>query len=446
MQTVPISSLEFDSKNANRGTKRGSEVIEESIRELGAGRSVLCDKDLRLIGGNKSVQAAIAVGLENAIVVPVTGDQLVVVQRTDLSLDDAKGRKLAIADNRASDLSLEWDADVLLELSKEIDLDPFFTAAELDALMPSVAELNGDEDETPEEPEGEPSAKPGDLYILGRHRLLCGDCRDFETVATLMAGQKLNIAVTSPPYASQRKYDESSGFKPIHPDEYVAWYRDVAANVMAHLSDDGSYFLNIKEHCDDGQRSLYVKDLTVAHVREWGWMLVDEFCWRNTRNGVPGGWPNRFKNAWEPVFHFCRSAGIKFRPDAVSSESDGVFEYSPNNGKAKSGSGLLGLHAGGYQSGMARPSNVIEASAESGVGAHSAPFPVALPLFFINAFSDRGDIIFDPFMGSGTTLIAAEKSGRVAYGTEISPAYCDVIVARWEKLTGKKAELRKLGL
>ena len=83
-------------------------------------------------------------------------------------------------------------------------------------------------------------------------------------------------------------------------------------------------------------------DLVLAHRRQWGWRFVDEFCWRRTDNGVPGGWGNRFKNAWEPVFHFCRQQRIKFRPQAVGHESDDCFEYSPNNPKSRSRSGLLG--------------------------------------------------------------------------------------------------------
>jgi hypothetical protein len=154
-----ITDLQQDDRNANRGTPRGAEAIEASLRELGAGRSVLIDKDGRLIAGNKTVEAAIAAGLKDVLVVPSDGSQIIAVQRTDLSLDDAKGRLLAVADNRSSDLSLDWDADVLLELSKDIDLDPFFTQSELDALMPTVSELDGSEDETPAEPEGEPDSQ-----------------------------------------------------------------------------------------------------------------------------------------------------------------------------------------------------------------------------------------------------------------------------------------------
>jgi DNA modification methylase len=162
---------------------------------------------------------------------------------------------------------------------------------------------------------------------------------------------------------------------------------------------------------------------------------------------VPGGWNNRFKNAWEPVYHFTRGQTIKFRPDAVSHESADCFDYSPNNPKSTSGSGLLGTGArgsaagkpgadgnDGRHTGLARPSNVIDAKSESTEGSHSAPFPRALVEFFIKAFSEPGDIVFDCFMGSGTVSAAAHVLGRNSYGCEISPAYCDVIIGRMAKL------------
>lgn len=280
-----------------------------------------------------------------------------------------------------------------------------------------------------------------------QHRLLCGDSRNQVDVERLFAGAKANVVITSPPYASQRKYDESSGFRPIHPDSYVEWFRAVAALVAIVLAPDGSYFLNIKAHADAGERSLYVHDLVLAHKRQWCWRFVDEFCWRNTGNGVPGSWPNRFKNAWEPVFHFCRQQQIKFRPQAVSHESEDCFDYSPNNPKSHSGSGLLGTGARGAAAdggknqsawqrsrNMARPSNVIEVKSESSQGSHSAPFPRALVEFFLKAFSDPGDIAYDPFMGGGTTMAAAHVLNRSGYGCEISAGYCDVIILRLQKL------------
>jgi DNA modification methylase len=326
-----------------------------------------------------------------------------------------------------------------------------------------------------------------------QHRVLCGDSRSQADVERLLGGRKINVAITSPPYASQREYDPTSTFKPVSPEEYSGWFKPVADAICALLAPDGSYFLNIKEHAEDGERSLYVNDLLLAHKRQWGWRYVDQFCWRKTDNGVPGGWPNRFKNAWEPVFHFCRQVKIKFRPRAVGHESEDCFEYSPSNPKSTSGSGLLGTGArgaaaentecargrkrleaskAGMQRGgmaadgaangsamrrtrnsdedgrftdIARPSNVLEVRSESTQGSHSAPFPRALIEFFVKAFSDAGDVVFDPFLGSGTTIAAAQVLGRNGYGIEISPAYCDVALCRLATLAGVEPVLAGTG-
>jgi site-specific DNA-methyltransferase (adenine-specific)/site-specific DNA-methyltransferase (cytosine-N4-specific) len=252
-----------------------------------------------------------------------------------------------------------------------------------------------------------------------------------------MDGEEIGIGFTSPPYASQRVYDESSGFKPIPPDEYVDWFEPVQAGVREHLADDGSWFVNIKEHCDDGQRSLYVKDLTIAHVRGWGWRFVDEFCWQ--RLSLPGAYPNRFKNYWEPVFHYAQSPRIAFNPDAVCHEFDSagaitcdeVAMAGRSSGYTKTGSNGGPGFVKSKNRASALPSNIISVSGvEHGTG-HAAAFPVALPVFFVKAYTDPGGIVFDPLMGSGTTLIAAAQEGRRGYGCEISPGYCDIIRRRW---------------
>jgi site-specific DNA-methyltransferase (adenine-specific) len=439
---VTTPALKLDPHNANRGTDRGRRAVADSLAECGAGRSILVDRDGTVIAGNKTLEAAQAMGLP-VRVVESSGDELVVVQRTDLVLDDAedqRARRLAYLDNRAAQLGLDWDTDqILADLEAGVDLSGLWDDTELDELLQRVAGNDGltDPDDVPEVP-AEATTQPGDLWLLGEHRVLCGDASG--DLSRLFAGAVAQLVVTSPPYASQRKYDEASGFRPIAPETYEEWFEPIQANIASVLAPDGSYLLNIKEHCEDGQRHLYVKDLTIAHVRKWGWRFVDEFCWRDSNNGVPGAWPNRFKDAWEPVFHFSLSAEIKFRPLANASDSDAVFAYSPDTAKTKTGSGLLGAKATQEKHGKARPSNVVEVAAASS-GGHSAAYPVALPAWFVRAFTDAGDVVFDPFLGSGTTLIAAEQTGRVCYGTELSPRYVDVIVRRWEEFTGRKAVL-----
>jgi len=348
----------------------------------------------------------------------------------------------------ATTIQGDFTAD-LDELVAEVsaEMPDFAEALSLDALVASVVdgddltEIVAEEDEVPSvDEQGPVHSKQGEVYELGPHRLLCGDCRDPEQWARLLQGELANVVFTSPPYASQRKYDESSGFKPIPPDEYGDWWERLQDAVREHLAEDGSFFVNIKEHCEDGQRHLYVKRLTIRMVDEWGWRFVDELCWE--RVGLPGRFYGRMKNAWEPVFHFCRiaPADLCFHPENSGTASDSIPVYSLATSLNPVGS-LTGIpndrdtsrkraQERETRSGVALPSNRLPPFSTDGT-MHSAAFPVGLPSFFIRAFSDPGDLIMDPFMGSGTTMIASAELGRRAAGFEISPRYCDVIRRRW---------------
>jgi site-specific DNA-methyltransferase (adenine-specific) len=335
----------------------------------------------------------------------------------------------------------ETDSAILDELLRDVNTGE----AALQALLAELAEDAGlyqekeVQDVAPQVDKAEElrqkwQVETGQLWQLGEHRLICGDCTDAAVVTRVMDGERINVAVTSPPYASQRKYDESSGFKPIAPSEYVDWFSGVQASVATHLADDGSWFVNIKEHCEDGQRHLYVKDLAIAHVRAWAWLLVDEFCW--LRSGYPGGWDNRFKNGFEPVYHFSKHADIKFRPQGVS--VPGITKkYDGKDTRGVSGMSNRSGGVGHKVEGLVRPSNVLDYKEPVHGGEHAAPFPVSLPTFFINAFSDDSDIIYEPFSGSGTTIIACEQLGRKCRAVEISPAYVAVALQRWADATGK---------
>ena len=176
-------------------------------------------------------------------------------------------------------------------------------------------------------------------------------------------------------------------------------------------------------------------------------MLRDELCWHKT--GLPGSWPDRFRNDWEPIFHFSCNREIKFRPESVSHASKDSFRYqkSPSDQTFGGNIGIGKCSRVTSGEGSARPGNVIKISTRSNPNenSHEAAFPPDLPMHFILAFSDAGDLIYDPFMGSGSTLIAAECSGRVCCGTEISPRYVDVAVLRWQNMTGKVATLESTG-
>lgn len=455
IEVWPLERLVPYARNPRTHSEQQVAQIAASIMEFGFNNPILVDSHAGVIAGHGRLLAARKLGLQNVPVIVLD------------HLDENQRRAYLVADNRLSELA-GWDSELLAQELKELSEAGFdatlagFDAKEIDDFIASlergseVAETPQAEAPIPDVPE-EPVTRPGDLWLIGPHRLICGDCRDAATVERLFERRKANVVVTSPPYATQRQYDPSSGFEPVPPEKYSAWYRAVASAIESVLAPDGSYFLNIKAHAEDGERHTYVMDLVLAHKRHWGWRFVDEFCWRKTDDGVPGGWNNRFKNAWEPIFHFSRGRTIKFNPRAVGHWSDDCFDYSAENPMSTSGSGLLGTgprgaaadkgknHGAwkttrrnandmeGRHGGVARPSNVIEAKTESSQGSHSAPFPRAIPEFFIKAFSDPGDLVLDPFTGSGTTLVAAAQLDRVGHGVEISPAYCDVILRRLQE-------------
>src|ERR1017187_979905 len=450
----PLSRLIPWAKNARTHSDAQVAQIAGSIAAFGFNAPILIDSKGNIIAGNGRYLAALKLALEMVPVVVL--DHLSEIQK----------RAYILADNKLAELGGYDDELLAIQLAElrnaDIDLQLLgFSDDELRVLLADAEASDADEAEEEEipEPPAEPVTRAGDTWLVGKHRLISGDCRDRDVVHRLFAGTRANLVITSPPYAAQREYDAGSGFTPVAPEKYSDWYSAVAANIATVLAPDGSYFLNIKEHADGGQRSLYVKDLLIAHVRQWGWWFIDELCWRKTDNGVPGGWGNRFKNAWEPVFHFSApEARIKFRPTAVGHLSEDCFDYSPNNPKSTSGSGLLGTGGRGSAAGrpgaedtdgrfagIARPSNVIEIKSESSQGSHSAPFPRALVEFFIKAFSDAGDSVYDCFTGSGTTMAAAHVLNRAGLGCEISPGYCDVALCRMMVLTQEAPVLQGTG-
>lgn len=430
MRTVRLSELHPFGRNPRQISDGALEGLDRSLHKFGLVEPIVWNERTgRVVGGHQRLKILLEAGAEATDVVVV-----------DLPEEDEKALNIVL-NNPAT--AGEYD-DQLEGLLDEIEtyIGDDFEALHLDELRESMGPEDTNEDEPPPLPD-RPKTRSGDLIELGVHRLACGDCRDTTFLSRLFAGDAAHVVFTSPPYADRRVYDEGAGFEPILPDAYVAWYEDVAASIAEHLADSGSYFLNIKAHCKDGQRVLYVHDLVLAHARAWGWRFVDELCWQ--RVSLPGSYPNRFKNGWEPVFHFSRGETIKFRPANVHKQhmtsdasltTDEIVRMGRSTGFTEDGSdgGPGSVRSKNFDGAL--PSNVLQVSGvQRGVG-HTAAFPVGLPSFFVRAFSDEGDVIFDPFMGSGTTLVAAHKEGRRGFGVELSPAYCDVAIERWRALGG----------
>jgi len=260
------------------------------------------------------------------------------------------------------------------------------------------------------------------VITKGPHRILLGDARRRESWRKLLGRRKVNLFFTSPPYADRRR----RFYGGVLPKEYVRWFSAVAENIRDWCASGGSFFLNIKEGVYKGCRSLHVAKLVVFLVEEIGFVLIDELIWK--KPAIPGRFPNRFKDAYERIFHFALSPDVKFRPDRVRLPSGRAFCYNDVSKAGRAGCGTL--IKGKFKTGLALPSNVVEFNTNGQSVAHPAVFPAALAEFFIKTYSDEGDIVCDPFSGSGTTLIAAEKLSRRCCAVEIKKEYVELSLKR----------------
>lgn len=264
-------------------------------------------------------------------------------------------------------------------------------------------------------------------------KIIHGDCLD---VLHDFPDQCVDLIVTSPPYADQRK----STYGGISPDKYVDWFLPRADEFLRILKPTGSFILNIKERVVNGERHTYVLEL-ILRMRENGWYWIEEYMWHK-KNSHPGKWPNRFRDNWERLLHFSKEKKFNMYQDAVmvpvgdwaQTRLKNLSETDKKRDNSKVGSGFGKNISNWVGRDMVYPSNVLHMATECYNRQHSASFPVALPEWFINLFTMPGDIVLDPFMGSGTTCVAAKKSGRHYIGIDINEEYCQVARKRIEEM------------
>jgi DNA modification methylase len=397
-----IKDLKHDHKNARKRTDRSAALIAESLKRFGAARSIVIDEDGRILAGNGTVEGARKAGIDKLRIIEAEGDELIAVRRTGLSEDDKVG--LALADNRSSDLS-EWDNEMLRQLSEEYDLTPWFEDDELLAEVLDAVEGKTDPDDVPEPPT-EPITKPGDLWILGSHRLLCGDSTDVLAVERLMDGKKADMVFTDPPYnigfggtMSSTSKDgkllpyvtENAKHAAIHndkktPEEFQDFISSVLSIIRLHCA--GAYYISF------GSGNFH--ELLTPVASSIGYKSI--VIWVKNQSPMGGG---AYRRRYEPIVYGNFSADFYGKPYA----EDDVWEFDRTN------------------------KNDL----------HPTMKPVDLVANAISHGSKPGGSVLDLFMGSGTTIIAAEQQRRSAYGMELDPAYCDVIVKRWEDFTGNTA-------
>lgn len=257
------------------------------------------------------------------------------------------------------------------------------------------------------------------------NQFFSGDCLD---ILQSIPDESVDLIFTSPPYADQRK----TTYGGIPPDEYVAWFMPRAAQFQRVLKPTGTFILNIKERVVNGERHTYVLELIQA-MRQQGWLWTEEFIWHK-KNSYPGKWPNRFRDNWERLLQFNRQKHFSMYQEAVmvpvgewaKERLSNLSETDKTRDESNVGSGFGKKVANWLGREMVYPTNVLHLATECGNRGHSAAFPIELPTWFIRLFTQPNDLVLDPFVGSGTTAMAAAQLGRKYIGIDINPTYIEL--------------------
>ena len=391
-----INDLKSDHKNARKRTNQSATLIEESLKRFGAARSIVIDEENRILAGNGTIEGAKAAGIQNLRVIETDGTEIIAVKRTGLSEHEKVG--LALADNRTSDLS-SWDAEMLHQLSQEQDITPWFEAEDLAEIIGEVEKLPAEElnepDDVPEVDEAVTIIDPGDIWILSDHRLLCGDSTDISAMERLLGGAQADLWITDPPY--NVNYEGGTGLKIENDNMADADFRqflvDAYTAANAVLRPGAAFYI---WHAD-----------------------LEGYNFRGAA----------FDTGWK-----VRQCLVWVKSSLVMGRQDYQWKHEPC---------LYGWTEGAAHTWNSdrKQTTVLEFDKPHKNGEHPTMKPVELFQYQIENSTKPGQIALDSFGGSGTTVIACERTNRKARLMELDPKYCDVIVKRWSDFTGREAIL-----
>ena len=388
------NEIKFDTKNYRTHDDKNKKLILKSLKKCGAGRSILIDKQGEIIAGNGVYEQAKNLNIPVKII-ETDGSELIAIKRTDLDTESKKRKELALADNSTSD-NVTWD---LSNLKADFDLSELPEwglegLVEVEQLDPEITE-----DEVPSNEQVETRVKRGDIWKLGEHRLMCGDSTVITDVEKLMGGEKADLLLTDPPYnvAYEGKTEEKLTIKNDKQDDsqFLQFLNDCFSCAFSVLKEGASFYV---WHADSEGLNFRLA------IKNAGLTLKQNLIW--VKNSMVLG---RQDYQWrhEPcLYGWKEGAAHNWYSDRKQTT---ILEFD-------------------------RPTKSKE---------HPTMKPIALFAYQLGNSTQRGGLVLDLFGGSGTSIIASEQTGRKCYTMELDEHYCDVILTRWENLTGKKAELLK---
>ena len=391
--------IKFDARNYRKHNDKNKDLINKSLTECGAGRSILIDNEDEIIAGNGVYEQAKALNIPVKII-ETDGNELIAVKRTDLNTQDEKRKRLAVMDNSSSDTS-EFDLELLSADFEVPDLQ------EMGIDIPDIEVEQNEvvEDEVPEQVETR--CKRGDIWQLGEHRLMCGDSTSVDDVDKLMNGEKADLLFTDPPYgvSYEKKTKEvlkSKSYTKIQNDDlkldqFKDFLYDIFTNAKTKLKDSASYYVF---SCQGGDQEM----MMMMMMREAGLPCRHQIIWvKDAPVFSMGRLDYDYKH--EPILYGWVK---KHDFQRKGSQDKSVWEFKRTENKL-----------------------------------HPTMKPVELVANAILNSTKEKEIVLDLFGGSGSTLIACEQTERKNCSMELDEHYCDVIIQRWENLTGKTAELVK---
>jgi DNA modification methylase len=423
----PIAGLQPYEKNARTHSAAQVEQLCRSIREYGFTNPLLIDDQSRIIAGHGRLQAALALRMTEVPCIILSG------------LSEAQRRALILADNKIA-LNSGWDVKLLAEELADLKTEGYdltltgFSLEEIDALTPVLVPEN-DPDDAPDLP-AEPKTKPGDVYILGPHRLVCGDSTSIDNLDRLMRGELADMCWTDPPY--NVAYETNAG-KIANDDLSDKEFRDFLSGAYAcayaALKPGGAIYV---AHADT-EGLNFRATFTAAGFKLSGclvWrkdsMVLGRSDYQWQHEPILYGWKPGSAHRWYGGRKLTTMIDLNQDAMPFTRRSDGRYEI-------RIGDSVM-IIDGTATIEEVIPSVIRESKPRRSDG-HPTMKPVALIERMLRNNARPGDIVLDLFGGSGSTLIAAERLGMCARLSELDPGYCDVIVARYEAYTGRKAVL-----